>query len=571
MFNFISALNPRNRRFFDLSIILLASILVTLPIFIYGIPGGPDMPQHFQFAYTFYESITNGTLYPSWALQPNFGYGDVSVRFYPPLTYYILAVFRWITGNWFDAGCLLVVFLFFISGIGVYCWSREWFSERASLLGAVIYLIIPQHVNQIYQASMIAEFTAAAILPFCFLFATRVCSKGRWIDVCKLGIAFGLLVLSHLPTLVMGSIMLLVYSLLTLKKADFIRTNLKLAASVSLGLLLSCFYWVRMFSELSFVQHSGEKYSTDYYSFNSHFIFPFLNIFSDVEPSGSGIFMNSLSLVTFGVLIPSLIIYFMKAKEKKIPSMPPLIVMTFLSFILATPISLMIWKYFPLLQKIQFPWRWLILFSLGCSIIAASSFETVLGYFKTTKRHFALLTIGLMLVCIPFDLTKIVNHHFYYPKVYFTDLVQRLSTSPSWECWWTIWAIKDDTENKRVGLPNPMSIPEKVLIGNRKTDIKIWVATERTFDIGAGEAGQATVATLYYPHWKATVNGQPVEVSPTENGLISFPAPAEKAEVRLYFQEPQRVQIAFYLSGLAWIIILGFFVVKVAYLTIKKE
>ncbi|NJM54354.1 MAG: hypothetical protein HC846_13845 [Blastocatellia bacterium] len=172
-------LSSNTRFYLDVWVIFFFALLITLPLYFFGIPGGADMPQHFQFASIFYDSLSHGSFFPSWADKINFGYGDVGIRFYPPLTYYVLSFFRLISGSWYDGACLAIVFFFFVGGIGTYLWAREWFSETSALVGALFYLIIPYHLNQIYQATLIAEFAAASIIPFCFLYATRVCRKGN--------------------------------------------------------------------------------------------------------------------------------------------------------------------------------------------------------------------------------------------------------------------------------------------------------------------------------------------------------------------------------------------------------
>ena len=88
----------QSRQFIYLLLIFLISGLMVLPIYWLGIPRGNDLPQHYQFALTFQESLQNGIFYPSWSAASNFGYGDVGIRFYPPLAYYVLVFFEWITG-----------------------------------------------------------------------------------------------------------------------------------------------------------------------------------------------------------------------------------------------------------------------------------------------------------------------------------------------------------------------------------------------------------------------------------------------------------------------------------------
>ena len=351
MLNFISNLNQKNRLIFNLSIILLTSIILVLPIYFNGIPSSPDIPQQFQFAQTFYNSLSNGIFYPSWADLPNYGYGDVSVRFYPPFVYYILAFFRWTSGNWFDASCLTFVILFFISGIGAYKWSREWFSETASLVGALVYICLPYHVMQIYIGALFGEFTAAAILPFCFLYAARVCQKGRLADICGLALSFALLILTHLPTTVMASLTLFLYCLFSLKKTTYFQTIFNLAVSVLISLLLSSFYWVKMVTELNFVKHNTEAFSSGIYSYKSKFVFSYFFPFADVRSSSPTALMNVITLFTLGVFIPSFIFYLKarKSNEQKVSSINQVPVVAIFPLIMSTPLSLLLWEFFPLL------------------------------------------------------------------------------------------------------------------------------------------------------------------------------------------------------------------------------
>ena len=557
MLSAIAKLSQRNRLFFDLGIILFFSILVTLPMYLKGIGGGNDMPQHFQFAQTYYEALLNGNFYPSWAYQPNYGYGDVSVRFYPPLTYYCLAFFRILSGNWFDATCLTFLALFFASGVGIYLWAKEWFTAKASLVGALVYIFLPYHLNQIYRASMLAEFAAAAILPFCFLYAARVCQKGRLTDICGLALSFALLILTHLPTTVMASLTLFLYCLFSLKKTTYFQTIFKLAVSVLISLLLSSFYWVKMVTELNFVKHNTEAFSTDYYSFKSHFIGLSVISFGDVKAAPTASFLDIMILVMLGILFSNMLLYFVKARETKYYPITNVAVITIFSLFMTSPLSLKVWESIELLQKIQFPWRWMTIITLGTSIFAAAGFEAFLEYFKTQKRFLSLIALGFLLVAVPYNSLKIMDTTFNYPKEYFNGLVERLKSSPSFECWWTVWTKKTDKEIPKFGFPFPELLPEKLVINNRQTEFKTWKATERVISIKSGEAGQATLATLYYPHWKAVINGQPAEVTSSETGLISFPVPAEETDVYLHFQEPQKVLIGFYISGLAWILFLS--------------
>jgi hypothetical protein len=553
MLKSFSNLINQNPLVFNLTIILLLSVLATLPVYIYGIPGGNDMYQHFQFAQTFYDSLLKGNLYPSLQTESNFGLGDVGVRFYPPLASYLFSFFRFITGNWFDGSCLFFISLFFVSGLGVYLWVKEWYSDSAALIGAVVYILAPYHFVQIYIGSLYAEFTAAAIVPFCFLFITRICQKCRWIDVLGLMFSFALLTLSHLPTLIMASLVFLIYSLLSLRKENYFNSLFKLGISVLSSLLLTAFYWVKMVTELDFVKHTDEKYYTGYYSFAERFVFPGISqTYRRLTSHNES--LEFAALITLGILIPNLLLYLLQGKKERKYPMPAVLAITLFSFIMITPLSTSIWQISSVLQRIQFPYRWLILFSLGTAFICAASFKYLQENLKTSQRFLSFLTIGLMSLCIPYNILRTMNHFFYNPKDYFIAMINRNKTGASFECWWTKWVDAD--KNAKVGFPRPVLLADKVVANERSFEIKNWSPLERVFTINEGEAGHMQISTMYYPHWKATVNGQSVTVSPSEIGLVSFPITEEKSEVRLYFQEPSHVINAFYISGAAWIIFL---------------
>lgn len=109
-------------------------------------------------------------------------------------------------------------------------------------------------------------------------------------------------------------------------------------------------------------------------------------------------------------------------------------------------------------------------------------------------------------------------------------------------CWWPTWA-------QRESLDNPFSI----IASNRATQITEWAPVERGFAIESGDTTDLDVATFYYPRWKATVNGEPVEVGIGTNGTIKIAIPSEKSNVRLYFEEPLIIVSAMYVSALSWI------------------
>lgn len=538
---------------FILGMLLLASVIVVLPVAFSGVPTGSDMPQHFQFAITFLNSLQNGNLYPSLADATNGGFGDVGIRFYPPLAYYVMVGFRCLAGNWFDASILTFTFWFFVSGVGMYYWCREYFSENASLAAAVVYICMPYHVNQIYNASTYAEFAASSILPFSFLFVTRVCRFGKTTDVIGLAVFYSILVLTHLPLTIIGSISLLIYSILTIEKNKAFQTLIKLSTAVFLGLLMSSFYWVRMVGELNFVKHTAAQFTANDYDFHSNFLCSFLyKLFSEIDYRSSW-FCDLMLLVSVSVFVPCALIFYKWSKEKRGQKLLNVSVLFVFSIFIATPLSVVIWEKLPLLEKIQFPWRWLAITSITAAFFVAACYKGLLDLFHTKARPTALLTVGLIIVSVIFTFTRVIKPSNQMPREDFSIQTKYLLNSGSYECWWAVWTQKE-----------AMTAGQKASATDRPAQIISWQPAERRIEFPAGNPTAARISTFYYPHWRATVNNQPAEVKSDDNGAIIIALPAEAADVKIWFQEPVPVRIASYLSIFIWLGlgIAGIFAVK---------
>src|ERR1043165_6153465 len=120
----------------NILILLAASILVMLPVIIVGFPKGADLPNHLQFATSFYDALRAGNIHPGWLAESNFGLGDPRFVFYPPALYYLFAGTRFLTGAWYPAFVVSFVALTFAGGLGAYWWARTSFERVLSSFAA---------------------------------------------------------------------------------------------------------------------------------------------------------------------------------------------------------------------------------------------------------------------------------------------------------------------------------------------------------------------------------------------------------------------------------------------------
>lgn len=530
-------------------LIFLAAFSLTLPIFINGIPKGNDLQQHFQFAVTFYNSILQGDFVPSLSTATNFGFGDIGVRFYPPLSYYAIAVFRMVTGSWHNAAAINFLFWFFLGGLGIYLWSREYFSNAASLTAAMAYMIAPYHVNEVYNASFFAEFAGAGVLPFCFLFVTRLCKNTSPLNVAGLAVAYAALVLTHLPTAVIGSAGLLVFAPFSLKGRDAFRTVVSLAASVSIGLMLSAFYWIKVVTELPLVNHSGAEFIAKNYDFKFNFVASYFYVAADTYNDRFLWMSDLMFLVALGLFMPSILFRLFSKSDNRSQFTPALAVLG-LGIFMATPLSVMVWENVSFFQKIQFPFRWMVLINLAGAFLVAAGFKPFTDAFAARIRPLAVLSAGLMAIALAFTAAQVIRPALFIPKEIFNDYVSGLASESSYACWLAVWASDKAFIEK-----------ERVTARERRVSVTRWDEYEKHFDIVAGREQTARLAVFYYPFWKAESNGAEIPITPGEDGAIHISLPPDASSVKVFFQEPLAVRTAGFLSLSSWLAVLAFFAV----------
>jgi hypothetical protein len=540
--------NLANSRY-RFSLLIATSLFSLLSMMTIGIYKGVDLAQHTQFSSTFYNSILSGDFYPSWASGENFGYGSVGVRFYPPVTPFLFALARILVGDWYYA--TLIIFLLFTltGGLGVYFLAKEYLSDPESIWAGMIFILMPYHLYEIQNNSQLAEFAGCSIIPFSLLFISRTCRHGRWVDVLGLAISYSVLILTHLPTTVIGSISLAIFGIISLPPKKVISTLTKLSLAVVLGLTASSIYWMRMLTELDWLRNT--KFQTDNFFDYAH-NFLLTAPWFDIKQLW---FINSLYLtlalfstgIIFGLIL--------KNKNDTAKNLHPLICLLILALGMCLVLSKPLWLIIPFLTEVQFPWRWLTIVSVCLPILSVASFKGLLNLSQTSKFwDNTLKSFGIILFLCFLTLYLLMFIEFrlnHIPSQEYDSWVTEKSKSLGSEWFWTTDAKEE-----------AFSIKEKVLVENRQTTIIKWNPTERIFMVEGGDSSQLRVATLFYPHWKATINNHPVELQTADDGAIIIPLTAESITVRLWFEEPWYIKAAQYISLFSWI---GFILTLILY------
>ncbi|HLM62444.1 MAG TPA: 6-pyruvoyl-tetrahydropterin synthase-related protein [Pyrinomonadaceae bacterium] len=527
-------------------IVAAVAVAVMLPVLIVGLPYGYDLPHHYQCAMTFYESILSGDFYPSWSLNRNFGYGGMEARLYPPISHYSLAVFYLITGSWHIGSWLVLTLFSFLGGYSVYLWAREYMPANQAAFAGSIYVLLPYHLNQVYNTFFYAEFVGSSLLPFTFVFVSRVCRRGKTSDVVGLAASFAVLILTHLPLTVIGAICFTIYGLSLLRREKIFSQIVKLAIGVSGGLAASSFFWIKVIQERDLLAKTI-IYPDPWLDYRLHFLLTPIQTFTgDLQTSiydSSTVFYDLMLLYTvvlaLGCTVPFLI--WLKRKD----NLTGVWLVFAVSVFLAIPASRFVWDASSLLQEVQFPWRWLSIVSITASVLSASKLNYLGEWFKSKKRPLGLLVVGSILFVAAFSIGQIMRQAPFLPKDGIAAMMEENARAKGFTFWWTIWTKEE-----------AFKITDKVLVANRDVQIEKWTATERNFQISAGETENARIAVFYHPNWTAAVDEIAIETKPDENGVLQISLPTEISSVKIYFQETSTVMIAQWISCAVWLFLL---------------
>jgi uncharacterized membrane protein len=522
-----------------IALVLGVSFVAMVPALVWGIPSNLDLTNHFRFALPFYDAIASGNVYPGWLADSNGGYGDPSFRFYPPALYYLLAAARFVIGNWYGATLVVFVGLSIAGGLGMYFWAKSMLPSSSASWAALFYALAPYHLNQLYQATLLAEWAGSAALPFVFGFVDRVCERGKARDVAGLGATYGLLLFTHLPLAVIGSMALAVYALAKLQGADKTRKVAKLSLGAVLGLSVSAIYWVTMVSEVGWiaVNQIQRDASVDYR----------LNfLLSTFSPDNLNVWwMNIIALMTLMLFVPALLLLFKGRPHQTLP----VVALTLFALFMSLPLSRPIWMLLKPLQETQFPWRWLVLISMGGSILAAAGLPLLTNTVNNLQRARRIVMLGAMAISVAFTLSHVVREAQYFPPQKFENMITEVRGSSSVNYWFPIWARTDVRK-----------MNTEVEVAGRTVTVSAWQPEHRTFSVAEGPASEARIRTFYYPHWIATSNTGVLPTRPDTDGALLVSIPQNATSVNLDFREPPRTKLST-ISSLSGLIIIGSLVV----------
>lgn len=473
------------------------------------------------------KSLKDGQFPVRWV--PDFRYGEPLFNFYAPLPYYAGSFVHTFDISFLDTAKVLYAIGFVLSFVSMYFLGKELWGKTGGLISAFVYLYAPYRALDVYVRGDLSESWVFIFFPLIFLGALKLSNKvnGKNIAFLALSLA-GLFYTHNVMTMLIAPFFVLWTAFLVWRKKNTKLLYPLVFASV-LGVGLAASFLLPAFFEKSFIQTA---HLTDgYFDFRAHFVETrqFFSTFWGYGAStwlgddGMSFQLGTLQWITVG--ITSILLIIKRKKAKKDGNLYLLIFLLALflaSLFLQHNKSTLIWINVPLLQYVQFPWRFMAISTFLAAVVSGA-----LVYFLPKAKYFIFTALVISLIS--------VNYNYFRFESYYDDSVDAHYISAE-------TLSKDDRlpkdylpvwvkvrKNEKLTLPTPKSGKAKVANYSAKSDSAV-------FDLFVEEDAMIQVPITYFPGWTVKLNGQKVKLEePSELGLIKFAAPVGEYKVHVYF------------------------------------
>lgn len=350
--------------------------------------------------------LLDGQIPCRWTPDLGYGYGYPLFNFYPPVPYFVGEVFRVLGFSFISTVKLTAALQFIVAAVGMYLLVSTIFGPISGLIASLLYNYAPYHSVNVYIRGAMNEAWAAAFFPFIFHFAREAIIKKDLRSHLLLSISYSFLLLSHNPMALTFSPFLGAWMLFWLintygiNKSLFIRI-FTLGTSLVFSVFLSGFFTFPVLLESKLVQI--ESMFQNYYHFSVHFVSFYQLFISNFWGDGPSVWGTedgmsfAVGYVHWGIaLFTFVLILFKFIKTRKISWLPLILFVTsFFSIFLAHERSTPIWNVFSIIQKIQFPWRFLNISAFLLSLLAGTTLSLL-----PRKPHVQLFSLLLVTTLI---------------------------------------------------------------------------------------------------------------------------------------------------------------------------
>jgi hypothetical protein len=550
-------------------------VVVSLPVFIVLLLAQPGLPRtadgylHLLRTVEVDQSWQDGVFYPRWAPDMAFGYGYPIFNYFAPLLYLITEAVH-LLGPGFESSLKLVLIGSLLCGAGgMYALVKDHLGARAGVLAAATYIYAPYMLRDVFVSGVYAEFLALSLMPHALWSVYRLITRGNPLYLLTSSLLCGAVVISHNITGMLFFPLLISFAVWTIwshrRRSAIPRTVLALILSLALVAL----FLLPALVEKPLV--NLDRLTEDYFDFRHHFHSLAEILSPSVVPDGRS--FNPVWLLNLGtaqVFLAALgvlaLVVGSLARWQRTQGLFFVLVLV-ISVAMMLPVSTPVWQHAPLVAFTEFPSRFLGPAVLASSFLAGNSVHL---WSRLRWRHSSTVLLALSVI---FAVGAVFVHLYQeWPPSRREDLspedvVQHelrtgiVGTTSASECLPT-WVVEEPADSPLIAQylsSGPISkLDEGSLPESARVELLGHTVVSDEYRVEFSTPLTVQFNTIYFPGWRAFVDGRPVPVTPSyPQGLITLEVPEGTHEVALHFGDTSVRTLANVTSGGALLLLIG--------------
>lgn len=509
---------------------MCCGIVLSVPVLLFGFPYPTHDSQIHEVWYSsFATQLWAGDWYPRWLQNLDGGLGGPTFYFYPPVPFFITAIFQpFLHGAsqaWralgFSAALALVS-----SGVFAYAWLKQTATARSASIAAILYMAMPYHFAvDLHTRGAFGEVWSFVWIPLILYFVQKIVQRERFATL-GLSVSYALLIATHLPTTLILSLIPPAYSWWISERRERVLAAARTSCGMALGIGLASIYLLPAMMDQSSVSMEAMR-TGDFYYANVFFLrWSARDGFALARHGDQTLFW--VMLVTAGVGVCAWLLARRSESPRVHREMAFWAVVGLLAVGLTLSVSKPVYELIPPLQLIQFPWRFNVVLVTAVAPMVAMGLSAVTK--PIPEPIVRTLVVGGLLVfqCALFALQPLLNTSFGANAQLTGPTSVRGMNDLNTSEYRPRWA---HTEVRRLLASlraDSSGIARARVIGDSG---RLAVSQWKPRDIGILVDGRTRmmveVRQYYYPGWTATLDGsEHVTVEPSsEDGLIRIPVP----------------------------------------------
>jgi len=483
---------------------LLLGVIATRGLFSTRILAGHDALIYITRLVEFDANVRHGILLPRWAPHLGAGHGEPVWVFVPPLMQALSEIVHLLGAHFILAENIALLLLFFFAGAIMHILGGRIGGEAGAIAAAASFFFAPYVLVDLYVRHAAAEFAALCFLPLIALGFHRSSVAMLATGIAAVGFAHNAVLLIAWPIC------------LAVALAIVVRDRERGASAligVTAGLAISAWSWLPALVERQDARL--DLLRKGYFVFSNHFATLAQIVYS---PWGFGYSQpgphDPLSF-TIGALLIVVAIIGVNA-ARRVQEAWIFAAVSLIGIFMSIAASAFLWRAFPLLQHLAFPWRFLILPSVAIPPLAAFA-----------ARRFRIVTAAIVMAHVvmyaPHARPRAylnVTERDYAPERIATMGILDTSLDEYRPRW-----VKDFVPFSPSAFDPPL--PGRMIE---------YTPIHRRFEIMTGIPRVVRLAIFYFPGWGVEIDGHAVPARPSpRTGLIEFVLPAGRHEVDARF------------------------------------